>query len=185
MREMAKSTTFSAPYLRSLLTPNTKIHRSRISFSVRPTDIGDQYDLYSRTCTYVSSMIKVVDFSVSYSPSVCHPLPLHHRWNYISRRPNYFFLRRLQCISEYYFTLSFKNILCKFTTSIPGMVQNKISKTSISLGKSEGDMHSGNQINLRNKTCWKILVWFTKINLRRCKNDQKLFLPWFIPVVLQ
>ena len=47
---METSTTFSAPFLRSLLTTDTKILRPRISFRVKKTDIDNQYDIYSRTC---------------------------------------------------------------------------------------------------------------------------------------
>ena len=57
------------------------------------------------------------------------------------------------------------------------MVQKKIDKSSISLNKSEGTIHSGNKINLRNKTCWKMMVRLTKINLRHCKKYQKIFSP--------
>ena len=65
------------------------------------------------------------------------------------------------------------------------MVQNKISKTSISLNKSEGTLHSGNKTNPRNKNCWKIMVWLTKINLLDCTNDHKLFWPCCLLVGLQ
>ena len=46
---MAKSTTFSAPFLRSSLPPDTKISRPKIYFRVQTTDIENQYGLYSRT----------------------------------------------------------------------------------------------------------------------------------------
>ena len=45
------------------------------------------------------------------------------------------------------------------------MVQNIMSKAYISFNKSEGPMHSGYKINQKNKTCWKIMVCLTKINL--------------------
>ena len=44
--KMAKSTTFSAPFLRSLLIPNTKIFIPIIFFRVKKTDIDNQHDLY-------------------------------------------------------------------------------------------------------------------------------------------
>ena len=56
--KMATSTTFSAPFLRSLLPPYIKILRPRISFRVKTTNIDNQYDIYSRTCAYGSSMIE-------------------------------------------------------------------------------------------------------------------------------
>ena len=67
---MATSTTFSAPFLRSLLPPNKKILRPRISFRAKTTEIDKQYELYSRTCADGSSMIEGVDFTVSYAPVV-------------------------------------------------------------------------------------------------------------------
>ena len=66
--QMEKSTTFSAPFLCSSLPPDTKILRPRISFRVNTTDIDNQYDIYSRTCAAVSSMLEVVDSNVSYAP---------------------------------------------------------------------------------------------------------------------
>ena len=65
---MANSATFSATFLRSSIPPGTKIIYPRISFRVKTKDIGNQYDLYSRTSEYVSSMIEIVDFAVSYAP---------------------------------------------------------------------------------------------------------------------
>ena len=65
---MATSTTFSAPFLRSLLPPDTKILRPRISYRVKTTDIDKQYELYSRTCVYISSMLELVDLTVSSAP---------------------------------------------------------------------------------------------------------------------
>ena len=65
---MEKSTTFSAPFLRSLLPPDKKILCPRIYFRVKTTYIYNQYDLYSRTFADVSSMIEGVDFTVSYAP---------------------------------------------------------------------------------------------------------------------
>ena len=66
---MATSTTFSAPFLRSLLPPDTKITRPRISVWLKTTDIDNQYDIYSRTCKDGSSMIEGVDFTVYYAPA--------------------------------------------------------------------------------------------------------------------
>ena len=65
---MSTSTNFSAPFLRSLLPPGTKILRPRISFRVKTADIDNQYDIHSRTCADVSSMLEGVDFTVSYAP---------------------------------------------------------------------------------------------------------------------
>ena len=66
--KMEKSTTFSAPFLCSLLPPDTKILHSRIYFRVNTTYIDNQYDLYSRTCADGSSIIEGVDSTVSYAP---------------------------------------------------------------------------------------------------------------------
>ena len=65
---METPTTFSAPFLRSLIPPVTKILRPRIPFRVKTTYIDNQYELYSITCTDVSSMLEGVDFTVSYAP---------------------------------------------------------------------------------------------------------------------
>ena len=65
---MATSTTFSAPFLLSSLPPDTKIFRPRIYFRVKTTNIDNQYDLYSRTYADGSSMVEVVDFTLSYAP---------------------------------------------------------------------------------------------------------------------
>ena len=73
---MATSTTFSAPSLRSLLPPDTNILRPIIYFRVKTTDIGNQYDLYSRTCADGSSILEGVEFTVSYAP-VAGILSLH------------------------------------------------------------------------------------------------------------
>ena len=48
---MEKSTTFNAPFISSSLPPNTKILHTMIYFRLKTTDIDNQYDLYSRTCT--------------------------------------------------------------------------------------------------------------------------------------
>ena len=64
---METSSNFSAPFLRSLLPPDTKILRPRIYFRVKTTDIYNQYDIYSLTCSDGSSMLEVVDFTVYYS----------------------------------------------------------------------------------------------------------------------
>ena len=58
---METSTTFSAPFLRYLLPPKTKILRPRIYFRVKTNDIDNQYDLYSRTCSYESYMLEGVE----------------------------------------------------------------------------------------------------------------------------
>ena len=66
--EMGKYTILSAPFLRSLLPPNTKIFRLRITFRVKKADVDNQYNLYSRTCAYESSILEGVYFNVSYVP---------------------------------------------------------------------------------------------------------------------
>ena len=66
--KMETSTTFSAPFLRSLLPLGTKILRPIISFRVKKTDIDSQYDLFSRTCSDGLSMLEVVYFTISYVP---------------------------------------------------------------------------------------------------------------------
>ena len=43
--KMATYTTFSAPFLSSLLPPDTNILRPRIYFRVKTTDIDNQYDI--------------------------------------------------------------------------------------------------------------------------------------------
>ena len=65
---MEKITTFSALFERLLLAPGTKILCPIISFRVKKIDIDNQYDLYSRTCAYGSSILEGVDFVVSYTP---------------------------------------------------------------------------------------------------------------------
>ena len=65
---MTKSITFSAPFLLSLLPPDTKILRPIISFRVKTTDIDNQYDFYPKSCAYVSFILEGVDFAVSYAP---------------------------------------------------------------------------------------------------------------------
>ena len=65
---MENSTTFSAPFLRYLLSPKTKVLRSRISFGVKKTNIDNQYGLFSIELEDGSSMIEVVEFTVSYAP---------------------------------------------------------------------------------------------------------------------
>ena len=64
---MTRFTTFSASYLRSLLTQE-KIPPPRISFRVKTTDIYNKYYLYSITCSDRSSVLEVVDFTFSYAP---------------------------------------------------------------------------------------------------------------------
>ena len=114
-----------------------------------------------------------------------HPLPSHYCNNYICRMPHYFCLGSLQCLSEYHFTKPWINILSRFTLYISGLVQNIMAKTSIILNKSEVIVHSGNKVNTRNRTCWKNLVWLTKINLHQCKNYQKLLWSWCLIMGLQ
>ena len=75
MINLKKSTTFSAPFLRSLLQSDTKILRTRIYFRLKTTDIDNQYYLYSRICADGSSMLEGVDFTVSYAKvAVIRPL---------------------------------------------------------------------------------------------------------------
>ena len=65
---MATSKTFSAPFLRSSLPPDTNIIRPRIYFRVKTTDIDNQYELYSIICVDGASLLEGVDFKVSYAP---------------------------------------------------------------------------------------------------------------------
>ena len=65
---MEKSTTFRASFELSLLPPGKKILRPIILFRVNTIDSENPYDLYSRTCADESSMLEVVDFTVSYAP---------------------------------------------------------------------------------------------------------------------
>ena len=65
---MEKSTTFSAPFVRSSMPLETKIFHPGISFRVNTTDIDNKYDLYSRTFSIGSSMLEGVDFNVSFEP---------------------------------------------------------------------------------------------------------------------
>ena len=67
MMRWQKSNTFSEPFIRSSLPPNTKILYPRISFMVRTTDIYNHNDIYYRTCADGSFMIEGVDFIISYS----------------------------------------------------------------------------------------------------------------------
>ena len=46
--KMLKSNTFSAPFIRSSLPPDTKIIHLRISFRMEKTGIDNQYELYFR-----------------------------------------------------------------------------------------------------------------------------------------
>ena len=89
---MAKSTTFSAPFLRSSLPPDTKILCPGIYFRVNKTDIENQYALYSRTCSYVSYIIVGVNFTVSYAPVGGIFISYNHHCHCICRRINYFLL---------------------------------------------------------------------------------------------
>ena len=65
---MVISKTFGAPFLRSSLPPDTNIPNSIISFRVKTTDVENRYEIYSRTFADGSSMLEVVDFTVSYEP---------------------------------------------------------------------------------------------------------------------
>ena len=65
---MVKSTISSEPFIRSSLPPDTKIFRPRISFRLKATYIDNKYELYYKTCAYVSSMLEGVNFTVSYAP---------------------------------------------------------------------------------------------------------------------
>ena len=68
LRETRKCITLSALFLHYSLPPDTKIPRPKISFREKKTYIENKYELYSRTCSYGSSMIEGVDFTVSYEP---------------------------------------------------------------------------------------------------------------------
>ena len=65
---MEKSTTCSAPFIRYYLLLEAKIIHPRMYFRVNTTDIDHKYYLYSRTSTYVPSMIEWVEFTVSSAP---------------------------------------------------------------------------------------------------------------------
>ena len=67
---MPESITFSAPVLISSLRTETKIIRPRITFTVKTSDIYNQYELYSRTCTYGLSVLEGGDLPVLYAPVV-------------------------------------------------------------------------------------------------------------------
>ena len=64
---MAKSTTSSDPFKRSLFTPDTKVLRPWILLRVKTTENYNNYDIYSRNCADGSYMIEGVEFTVSYS----------------------------------------------------------------------------------------------------------------------
>ena len=64
---MEKSTTFSAPFMCSLLPSETKKLRLRISFRVKTTYIDNKYDLFPRTCSDESYIIEGVGITVSYA----------------------------------------------------------------------------------------------------------------------
>ena len=64
---MSESTTLGAPFKHSLLSPDTKTLRPRISFRLKTTDV-DNHDIDSRTCADGLYMLEVVDLSVSYAP---------------------------------------------------------------------------------------------------------------------
>ena len=71
---MAKSTTFSNPLKRSSFPTHTKILPPGISLRVKTTEIYNQYYLYSIDCADGSSILEVVDFTVSNSRSSISPL---------------------------------------------------------------------------------------------------------------
>ena len=98
----------------------------------------------------------------------------HYHRNCFCTRPHYLCLGHLQCLSKYHFTLPLVDSLSQLTISIYGLLKKIISKTSISLNTLEGIVHSVNKFSSSNKTCWKILLWLTKINIDHCKNDQML-----------
>ena len=64
---MAIYNTFGAPFIRSLLPPETKILHQIISFRVNTIYIENHYELYSRIFAYVSSMIEDIGFTVAYT----------------------------------------------------------------------------------------------------------------------
>ena len=142
--KMATSTTLSAPFLCYLIPTDTKILRTRISFMIKTTDIDNQYDLYSRTCSDGSSMLERVDLTVLYAPvagicSICIITSISSVEVLIT--PRYCCLGHLQWLLEYYFTRPCRTSWYQLATSIYGLVKNKTSKTSIRLKKSERIMH--------------------------------------------
>ncbi len=66
--KMARTGTWSAPMLRSLLPPSQQILRPRVSFRVKDTDITDTYELQGRTCADGSKQQQYIDFNESYAP---------------------------------------------------------------------------------------------------------------------
>ena len=112
--------------------------------------------------------------------SIWHCLSSHYHRHKICIKITYFCLGHFLWLPKYYSIQSWRNVLSWFTTSTPGMVQNKMPKTSIRLKKLKWTLHSSNQINPRNKTCWKILLWLTKNNLHHSENYYKFFWPIFI-----
>ena len=67
-KKMEKFTPFIAPFKYWLFTPDTKILYSWILFRVKTIEMYNKFDLYSRTCADVSSIIEGVYFTVSYTP---------------------------------------------------------------------------------------------------------------------
>ena len=67
--KMHRSSTFSRPFLRSSLPPNSLILSPRLSFEVRNTDLDYFYNLRVRVCANGSKMIEGVHFDDSFSPA--------------------------------------------------------------------------------------------------------------------
>ena len=151
---MEKSTTFSAPFLRSLLPPDTEILRPIICFRVKTTEIDNQYDIYSRTCAYGSYILEGDEFTVSYAPvsGIC-PLRIIIAIAYAEGLVIFV----LDIYNAFYNTM-LADPAEKVYLRLPYLYMDWLKKTSISLNKSEVIIHSENKFNTRNKTCWKILV---------------------------
>ena len=72
-----------------------------IYFRVKTTDIYNQYYRYSRIFEDISSMIEVVDFTVSYKP-VADYISLCHYLYWLCIRINQLYLINIQLLIKYY-----------------------------------------------------------------------------------
>ena len=87
---MAASTTFNAPFLHSLLPPNTKILRPRILFKVNTTDIENHYIIKNMCRCIINSWRSWIHCIICNGG--WHFPPSHYHRNFIYRRPHYFCL---------------------------------------------------------------------------------------------
>ena len=70
---MSRTSTFSAPILRSSLPSATKVLRSHCAYRVKLTSQAQTFELYVRTCANGSNQIPGLDFQDSYSPTAAFP----------------------------------------------------------------------------------------------------------------